>query len=80
MDLKGYKIPTEKKSSALGDKNYQRLAFDICKEFKDWKMRGYWYREAKKHYAFLEDKFLMVKKMTLDNPAAYLMKLTKSNL
>jgi hypothetical protein len=40
-------------------------------------MSGFWYRVAKKNYAFLEDKFLKVKKMGLKNPAAYLMKILK---
>jgi len=77
LNLKDYKITDEKKISNKGNKNYQRLAFQIAREFNDWKMSGFWYRVAKKNYAFLEDKFLKVKKMGLKNPAAYLMKILK---
>jgi hypothetical protein len=71
--LVDYKLPEKKNVSNKLSKNHQRLALDICKEFNDYKMKGAWLRIAKKNYAFLEDKFLSIKKCAnVRNPAACL--------
>lgn len=75
MDLSGYSLPPIVKGKKLNIQ--QLLALEICKHFNlKGKECGRWFRESKRHYAFLEEKFRICKERKM--PIAYLIALIRN--